>query len=93
LPETIAFLQSMPWLAIGGAFVVLNLILFVLRLTRRLLLLGIGIALVAVGLYTGTISLPTDLPDRLPDLPVDLPIDLPADLSTDLPSKLPSLWS
>lgn len=89
LQETIALIQSMPWLAIGGVFVAINLILFVLRLTRRLLLLAIGVAFVAVGLYTGRLSLPTDLPDNLPDLPVHVPIDLP----TDLPSKLPNLRS
>lgn len=93
MQETIAFVQSLPWLEIGGAFVVLNLVLFVLRVTRRLLLLAIGIALVAIGLYTGTLSLPSDLPDSLPDLPIDLPADLPDKLPTDLPSKLPDWLS
>ena len=47
--ELSALMQSAPWLVIGGTLVALNLILFVLKITKRLLLLAIGAVLVAVG--------------------------------------------
>ncbi len=64
--ELSALMQSAPWLVIGGALVALNLILFVLKITKRLLLLAIGAVLVAVGIYTGVI----ETPDALLALPM-----------------------
>lgn len=54
--ELTALMQSAPWLVIGGALVAVNLILFALKITKRLILLAIGAALVAVGIYTGVID-------------------------------------
>lgn len=59
--ELTALLQSAPWLAIGIALVAINLILFALKITKRLIALAIGAALVAVGIYTGVIDAPSAL--------------------------------
>lgn len=59
--ELTALMQSAPWLVIGGALVAVNLILFALKITKRLILLAIGAALVAVGIYTGVIEAPNVL--------------------------------
>lgn len=56
--ELAALMQSAPWMVIGGALVAINLILFALKITKRLILLVIGAALVAVGIYTGVIDAP-----------------------------------
>ena len=56
--ELTALMQSAPWMVIGGALVAINLILFALKITKRLILLAIGAALVAVGIYTGVIDAP-----------------------------------
>ena len=54
--ELTALLQSAPWVVIGIALVAINLILFALKITKRLIALAIGAALVAVGIYTGVID-------------------------------------
>lgn len=54
--ELIVWLQSVPWLWIGVALVVINLVLFALKITKRLIVLAIGVALVALGIYTGVID-------------------------------------
>lgn len=59
--ELTALMQSAPWMVIGGALVAINLILFALKITKRLILLAIGAALVAVGIYTGVIDAPNVL--------------------------------
>lgn len=59
--ELMNLAQSTPWLVIGGALVVINLVLLVLKITKRLLLLAIGAVLVAVGIYTGVIQAPSVL--------------------------------
>lgn len=59
--EFTALMQSAPWMVIGGALVAINLILFALKITKRLILLAIGAALVAVGIYTGVIEVPNVL--------------------------------
>lgn len=63
--ELTALMQSAPWLTIGIVLVAINLILCALKITKRLILLVIGAALVAVGIYTGVI----DTPDVLLALP------------------------
>ena len=59
--ELTALLQSVPWLWIGIALVVINLVLLVLKITKRLIVLAIGVALVAIGIYTGVIDAPVTL--------------------------------
>ena len=59
--ELTALLHSAPWLTIGIALVAINLILFALKITKRLIALAIGAALVAVGIYTGVIDAPSAL--------------------------------
>ena len=54
--ELSALMQSAPWLVIGGALVAINLVLFALRITKKLILLAIGAVLVAVGIYIGVID-------------------------------------
>ena len=54
--ELSALMQSAPWLVIGGALVAINLALFALRITKKLILLAIGAVLVAVGIYIGVID-------------------------------------
>lgn len=54
--ELSALMQSAPWLVIGGALVAINLVLFALRITKKLILLAIGVVLVAVGIYIGVID-------------------------------------
>ena len=54
--ELMNLVQSMPWMAIGIVLVAINLILFALKITKRLIALAIGAALVAVGVYTGVID-------------------------------------
>lgn len=56
--ELTALMQSAPWLTIGIVLVAINLILCALKITKRLILLVIGAALVAVGIYTGVIDTP-----------------------------------
>ncbi len=54
--ELIVWLQSVPWLWIGIALVAVNLVLLALKITRKLIVLAIGVALVALGIYTGVID-------------------------------------
>ena len=54
--ELTALLQNVPWLWIGIALVAVNLVLLALKITKKLIVLAIGVALVAVGIYTGVID-------------------------------------
>ena len=54
--ELTTLLQSVPWLWIGIALVAINLVLLALKITKKLIVLAIGIALVAIGIYTGVID-------------------------------------
>ena len=54
--ELTALLQSVPWLWIGIALVVINLVLLALKITKKLIVLAIGVALVAIGIYTGVLD-------------------------------------
>lgn len=54
--ELTALLQNVPWLWIGIALVAVNLVLLALKITKKLIVLAIGVALVAVGIYTGIID-------------------------------------
>lgn len=54
--ELIVWLQSVPWLWIGIALVAVNLVLLALKITRKLIVLAIGVALVALGIYTGVLD-------------------------------------
>lgn len=56
--ELTTLLQSVPWLWIGIALVAINLMLLALKITKKLIVLAIGIALVAIGIYTGVIDPP-----------------------------------
>ncbi len=58
MEELTAFLQSVPWTTVGIAFVAINVIMLVLKITKKLIMLGIGVALIAIGLYTGVIHTP-----------------------------------
>ena len=59
--ELMNLAQSMPWMAICIALVAINLILFALKITKRLIALAIGAALVVIGIYTGVIESPVAL--------------------------------
>ena len=54
--ELTTLLQSVPWLWIGIALVAINLVLLALKITKKLIVLAIGIALVAIGIYIGIID-------------------------------------
>ena len=54
--ELTALLQNVPWLWIGIALVAVNLVLLVLKITKKLIVLAIGVVLVAIGIYTGVID-------------------------------------
>jgi len=43
---------------VGIAFVAINVVMLVLKITKKLIILGIGAALIAIGLYTGVIHTP-----------------------------------
>ena len=58
--EISALWQSAPWLVVGGALVLINIVLL-LKLTRKLIFLAAGALLIAVGIYTGVIDAPVGL--------------------------------
>ena len=60
--------QSAPWLVVGGVLVLINIVLLILKITKKLIVLAIGVVLIAVGLYTGVIQAPDALL-ALPFLP------------------------
>ena len=66
--ELSALWQSAPWLVAGGALVLINIVLLILKITKKLIVLSIGVVLIAVGLYTGVIQAPDALL-ALPFLP------------------------
>ena len=66
--ELSALGQSAPWLVVGGALVLINIVLLILKITKKLIVLAIGVVLIAVGLYTGVIEAPDALL-ALPFLP------------------------
>ena len=53
--------QSAPWRVVGGALVLINIVLLLLKLTRKLIFLAAGALLIAVGIYTGVIDAPAGL--------------------------------
>lgn len=59
--ELSALWQSTPWLVIGGALVLINIVLLILKITKKLIILAIGAVLIAIGLYTGVIQAPDAL--------------------------------
>ena len=59
--ELSALWQSAPWLVAGGALVLINIVLLILKITKKLIILAIGVALLAVGLDTGVIQAPEAL--------------------------------
>ena len=59
--EISALWQSAPWLVVGGALVLINILLLLLKLTRKLIFLAAGALLIAVGIYTGVIDAPVGL--------------------------------
>ena len=66
--ELSALWKSAPWLVVGGALVLINIVLLILKITKKLIVLSIGVVLIAVGLYTGVIQAPDALL-ALPFLP------------------------
>ena len=66
--ELSALWQSAPWLVVGGVLVLINIVLLILKITKKLIVLSIGVVLIAVGLYTGVIQAPDALL-ALPFLP------------------------
>lgn len=66
--ELSALWQSAPWLVVGGVLVLINIVLLILKITKKLIVLAIGVVLIAVGLYTGVIQAPDALL-ALPFLP------------------------
>ena len=66
--ELSALWQSAPWLVVGGALVLINIVLLILKITKKLIVLAIGVVMIAVGLYTGVIQAPDALL-ALPFLP------------------------
>ena len=66
--ELSALWQSAPWLVVGSALVLINIVLLILKITKKLIVLAIGVVLIAVGLYTGVIQAPDALL-ALPFLP------------------------
>ena len=46
---------------VGGALVLINIVLLLLKLTRKLIFLAAGALLIAVGIYTGVIDAPVGL--------------------------------
>ena len=48
-----ALLQAAPWLVAGGALVIINIVLMIMKLTKRLVFLAVGVLLLALGVYTG----------------------------------------
>ena len=66
--ELSALWQSAPWLVVGGVLVLINIVLLILKITKKLIVLAIGVVLIAVGLYTGVIQAPVALL-ALPFLP------------------------
>ena len=59
--ELSALWQSAPWLVAGGALVLINIVLLILKITKKLIILAIGAVLIAIGLYTGVIQAPDAL--------------------------------
>lgn len=59
--EISALWQSAPWLVVGGVLVLINIVLLLLKLTRKLIFLAAGALLIAVGIYTGVIDAPVGL--------------------------------
>lgn len=64
MDEFIMLMKSVPWTTAGIAFVAVNVLMLFLKLTKKLIMLGIGAILIAIGLYTGII------PDILLAIPV-----------------------
>ena len=48
-----ALFQAAPWLVAGGALVIINIVLMIMKLTKRLVFLAVGVLLLALVVYTG----------------------------------------
>nr|WP_297171941.1 hypothetical protein [uncultured Agathobaculum sp.] len=59
--ELTALWQAAPWLVAGGALVIINIVLLIMNLTKKLIFLAIGAILIALGIYTGLIEPPAVL--------------------------------
>ena len=59
--ELTALWQAAPWLVAGGALVIINIVLLIMNLTKKLIFLAIGAILIALGIYTGLIEPPAAL--------------------------------
>lgn len=66
--ELSALWEAAPWLVVGGALVVINIVLLIMKLTKKLIFLAVGAILIALGIYTGVIQTPDALL-ALPFLP------------------------
>lgn len=66
--ELSALWEAAPWLVAGGALVIVNIVLLIMKLTKKLIFLAVGAVLIALGIYTGAIQMPDALL-ALPFLP------------------------
>lgn len=53
--------EAAPWLVAGGALVIINIVLLIMKLTKKLIFLAVGAVLIALGIYTGAIQTPDAL--------------------------------
>lgn len=59
--ELSALWGAAPWLVAGGALVIINIVLLIMKLTKKLIFLAVGAILIALGIYTGAIQTPDAL--------------------------------
>ncbi|HIX10784.1 MAG TPA: hypothetical protein H9739_04275 [Candidatus Agathobaculum pullistercoris] len=59
--ELSALWEAAPWLVAGGALVIINIVLLIMKLTKKLIFLAVGAVLIALGIYTGAIQTPDAL--------------------------------
>ena len=59
--ELSALWEAAPWLVAGGALVGINIMLLIMKLTKKLIFLAVGAVLIALGIYTGAIQTPDAL--------------------------------
>lgn len=59
--ELSALWEAAPWLVAGGALVIINIVLLLMKLTKKLIFLAAGAILIALGIYTGVIQAPDAL--------------------------------
>ena len=59
--ELSALWEAAPWLVAGGALVIINIVLLIMKLTKKLIFLAVGAVLIALCIYTGAIQTPDAL--------------------------------